>query len=134
MPMLKLKFYFNIEIECQLQHLHILVSKPSSSYISRYVDIQGCPCGTRLGLVGQIRPWGQEWVRTPLRAPHLPGVVTYNSGLLSYLNATIPVSIDALYGMLSKFACLLLSAGVFALGTIPPNSHFTHICNHITHT
>ena len=39
---------------------------------------------------------GQEWVRTPLRAPHLPGVVTYNSSLLSYLNATIPVSIDAL--------------------------------------
>ena len=44
---------------------------------------------------------GQERVRTPLRAPHLPGVVTYNSGLLSYLIATIRVSIDALCVMLS---------------------------------
>ena len=88
----------------------------------RDVTTTSGPCGTRLGLVGQIRPWGQEWVRTPLRAPHLPGVVTYNSGLLSYLNATIPVSIDALYGMLSKFACLLSSQqGSSRLVRSPPS-------------
>ena len=44
--------------------------------------------------------------RTPYSAPHLLDMVTYNLGLLSYPNATIPVSIAALYVMLSTFTYL----------------------------
>ena len=50
---------------------------------------------------------GQEWVRTPLRAPHLPGVVTYNAVLLPCLNAKIRMSVDVLCRMKSPFMPLV---------------------------
>ena len=58
-------------------------------------------------LVARTVHGNQGWVRFPSRAPHLPGVVTYNAVLLPCLNAKIRMSVDILCRMKSTFMSLV---------------------------
>ena len=66
-----------------------------------------CPSGRLTKLVARTVHGNQGWVRFPSRAPHLPGVVTYNAVLLPCLNAKIRMSVDVLCRMKSPFMSLV---------------------------
>ena len=65
------------------------------------------PSGRLTKLVARTVHGNQGWVRFPSRAPHLPGVVTYNAVLLPCLNAKIRMSVDVLCRMKSPFMSLV---------------------------
>ena len=93
-----------------------------------------CPSGKLTKLVARTVHGDQGWVRFPSRAPHLPGVVTYNAVLLPCLNAKIRMFVDVLCRMKSPFVSLLAycigAARIWSPLTIPA----THPDEIISHT